>query len=303
MPDAKGATHLAYYLVLYEDVLGQKERLHALTELPGTAEEYEVAVKVVADTAGFVKKWRGLYESFFTAFMEHESPHLAALPPEVRDSVRIARKECLQFRHFSDSTIATVCLHDDGQESLRPISGVLTALLGACAVHVLSPVVGKAIRGGVDIGVGIPFPDGELYGPALARAAYLESTVAGYPRVVVGRELIKYLEATSLAPPKSKVGLVRQALAQRCRGLIIPDYDGEPSLDYLGKGFREFGGGKGDGLEEGLLKAYKFVWEEKERLRKEGNKKLAERYEHWWAYMKSRAELWGASVSLFSSRG
>lgn len=51
----------------------------------------------------------------------------------------------------------------------------------------------KAFRAGVEVGLGTELDNGEIYGPVLYKAYELESKVAEYPRIVVGKELINYL--------------------------------------------------------------------------------------------------------------
>ena len=49
--------------------------------------------------------------------------------------------------------------------------------------------MGRPLRGGIDVGLGLEITADEVYGPALERAHYLESRLADYPCVLVGDEL------------------------------------------------------------------------------------------------------------------
>lgn len=51
------------------------------------------------------------------------------------------------------------------------------------------------MRGGIDVGLATEIGPEEIYGTALERGYLLERDVARYPRIVIGDELWKYLNA------------------------------------------------------------------------------------------------------------
>jgi len=57
-------THLAYYLVLVTDVLGQRSRLRDLRFLPDSVEEKNAAIEILRDTAGFLMFWRKGFKDY-----------------------------------------------------------------------------------------------------------------------------------------------------------------------------------------------------------------------------------------------
>jgi len=73
----------------------------------------------------------------------------------------------------------------------------------------------------------------EVYGSALERAHYLESTVADYPRIVVGRELLDYIIAIEKVEIKSNFDKMAKHFAEQTRKLIMMDTDGRLFLDFL----------------------------------------------------------------------
>ena len=58
--------------------------------------------------------------------------------------------------------------------------------------------------------------------------------VAEYPRVVVGDELLAYLETVTNQDAKTKHGEIAKQVATLCRSMTKVDTDGRPMLDFLG---------------------------------------------------------------------
>ena len=74
-------------------------------------------------------------------------------------------------------------------------------------------VWGHPARGGLDVGLGVEIAPGEVYGAALERAYQLESEVAQHPRLVIGKELVAYLDfltsrAAACIPPLQSFSLL-----------------------------------------------------------------------------------------------
>ncbi|TET46101.1 hypothetical protein E3J62_05300 [candidate division TA06 bacterium] len=288
--------NLAYYFVFFADVLGQRQRLRDLRELPTSSQDEEKVISILRDTAGFLPHLRKWYQSYLDAW-QSESSLVVELDEPVRTAMREARRIEVDYRYFSDCIVIAVCLLDDGHENCRPMSGVTAALVAACGMHVLCLCARKAIRGGVDVGLAIPLEDGEIYGPAVVRAVHLESEFAGYPRIVVGNELKHYLHVVANQKANTPFGQVARKLAISCERMFFTDCDGRTALDFLGSEFKEYG--VRPILDELLPKAYGFVRSEQERWRSAGNTKLASRYDSLWSYFESRADVWGIDVQQF----
>ena len=286
-------THLAYYLVLVSDVLGQRSRLRALKDLPNSPNEMQAAIRVLKDTVGVVLFWRQGFRDFLAAWRRH-SPFFEQLPDQAKESLRRALSCSISLRQFSDSVVMSVCLLDDECEGCNTLSGVLGALLAACGMHALSLCGKHPMRGGVDVGLGMPLPEGDVYGPALERAVYLESEVAGFPRIAVGTELVRYLDSMAARPVASPFGTLAKHFAQASRRLLYTDIDGVVALDFLGEEFRAHDGNSV--LGEVLPEAYHFVRTTQRSCHQQKDKKLSERYDMLWAYFRSRAYIWGAAI-------
>ena len=140
------------------------------------------------------------------------------------------------------------------------------------------------------MGKGVELRRNEIYGPVVPKAYDLESKVAKHPRIVVGAELVHYLETAAANPEDDVFAQHGRALAGCCLSLLGVDTDGQTIVDYLGDGFRQ-------AVTQRVIpslpsKAYTFVCEEAARFAAEGDGKLAARYEEVSRYFESRLHLW-----------
>lgn len=293
MDNARGEINLAYHCVLFVDVLGQREALRALKQLPQTPEEREEVIHIIRETAGFLQGMRTSLQTFLDSY-QGESDLAQTLPDENRQSLRKLTTSRVEYRYFSDSVLMSASLQDDGTDGCNPMNGVMTMLLAACFIHLAALSVSKSLRGGIDVGLAVPLHDREIYGPAIERAVYLESKVAGYPRIVVGQELIGYLEAVGEMNPSGTYGRIARDTAAQAKRLIFEDHDGQPTVDFLGEEFCKCATG---GIELEMIKrCYVFVKEQAAQFRKSGNHKLALRYGMLWSYLRSRAANWNIEL-------
>jgi hypothetical protein len=153
---------------------------------------------------------------------------------------------------------------------------------------------GIPLRGGIEVGVGAEWSGGGIYGPILAEAHALESTVAQYPRVVIGSRLAGLLSHFAQMPDNGdELNKMNKAFALACQRLVCTDQDGTPILDYLGDVMREnlpsaVGG-------RFVRDAFKFVTHQLGEFAKQQNTKLAFRYTLLRDYFSSRIAKWGIS--------
>jgi hypothetical protein len=154
----------------------------------------------------------------------------------------------------------------------------------------LALAAGRALRGGADVGVGFDIDPGEVYGAALVRAHDLEHDFAQYPRILLGDELMGYLDQISRQEPRSLFGTVAKEQAKNCLELVSIDTDRLPVLDFLSQGMRRL---EPTYSQEILPPAYRFVVAEYARHYSEGNLKLASRYGRLRTFMEVRLPAWG----------
>jgi hypothetical protein len=76
------------------------------------------------------------------------------------------------------------------------------------------------------------FPQ-EVYGPALVCAYKLESTIAEFPRLVIGRGLLNYLTFIEQLPLTEPLDAFTVKMAKNCREFIFESDDGWPMLHVL----------------------------------------------------------------------
>lgn len=136
--------------------------------------------------------------------------------------------------------------------------------------------------------------DAEVYGAALARAHQLEAQVAVYPRIVVGEELRRYLLLVAAMPVRNQLSAIAKRLAEECTSLLAHDKNDVWILDYLGPGVQRIAG---RGMpKEAIPRAYAWARGEYEKFVRQGNPKLAPRYQQLVSYLESRIGLWGVQI-------
>ena len=190
------------YVVGVFDVLGQKRSLYQLpgARTPGGFQNEEVR-DYLKGTVGRVLRVRSLFSKHFGQ--------------AVRTVKRIAREHgatALQdrmlspsIRHWgmSDSYVVAIPPPDSQQFStVSRLIDVYRMLDVSAAVWLHAMSGGLPIRGGIELGFAIDVGDREVYGHALAEAVRLESKVAQYPRVVVGKNCYFCWMALSIWQPR-----------------------------------------------------------------------------------------------------
>jgi hypothetical protein len=276
---------LGHHLVAFLDVLGQRDKFRGL-RLPTNAKEKTEVKEVLRQTAGFVLDLRKVFQNQFEAF----EAGLATMRAHTNEPLRP------HFVGFSDSFVTSVPLRNDSGDLVRIVT-VFSALSAAAAVILTSLASKHPLRGGIDIGLATEIGPEEIYGTALERAYLLESKIAKYPRIVIGDELWKYLNAARAKFENDTTPIAKSitAIVQKIMALITADTDGNRILDYLCPIIVQHSGP--DYAKHMVQPAYEFVLSEQKRLIAEGNPQLIERYASLRNYLESRLALWGIGVS------
>ena len=275
---------LGWHLVVFLDVLGQREKFRLL-RLPGGVEEHQMVQEVLRQTVGFVSNLRDRFQDSFVAFE-------AGLSSFQAQGKRVPRP---QFQGFSDSFIVSVALYDE-KDYRNPTIGIFSALSAASTVMLTALASQHALRGGIDVGLATEICPGEIYGTALERAYLLESKSAEYPRIVVGDELWKYWSAILEGFEKldTESGRAMAELIRKQMELVSDDSDGRRILDYLGSGFATIAA---PNYANNLVKpAYQFVLDQQAQAVSKGDVRLSGRYAILRHYFESRLPLWGLSA-------
>lgn len=209
-----------------------------------------------------------------------DSPFRQDLSNEERTTWDEIQFESVKTQYWSDGFVKFVCLAD--QENKYPAKGVFELFCTAGYFCLLGLVRRRPVRGAIDIAWGSEIRPGELYGPAIVRAYELESEVAQYPRIVIGHEVVRFLEAHKNNPEDGLSSRVNRSFAQVCLDLLAQDDDGYWILHYLGDSFQQ---AVTHTLHNSLyLKARAFVVQQIEEHKKSRNSKLAFRYTQLLAY-------------------
>lgn len=290
---SKGNINYYFYLLAFIDVLGQKEVFQEL-ENEALSDNHPKLIEAHKQTALFVEKLRSGFKDFFDAYTADKEPSVK-VPPEKMDQFKAMLKSNLKHQRFSDSIQAYVCLHTDKYHS-NAINGVFGALLACGGMLLLSLASKKAFRAGVEVGLGTELDNGEIYGPVLYKAYELEHKVAEYPRIVIGKELINYLEQLANGRQqmekqvKEDVELCK-LMATNCLKMIVRDLDGVLILDYLGDEFMRSINESPERAKEYsnvFDLALQFVEAEYAKRKQAGDKKLALRYYLLLNYFKTK---------------
>lgn len=226
----KNEFQFGHYFVAYIDVLGQKELLRNLT-FPANEEEQQVSFNNLKSTAGVILNFRDMIEKTFES-LTRPSPDLAYYPKDIQDKIFNFTRSEINYRSFSDSIIISIALENDN-EHCTPMNGIFPCLITLCSTYLVMLATGHPVRGGVDIGPCLSIFNNEVYGSALEKAYCLESKIANHPRIVIGEELFKYLQAIQNQNAISKHGKYAKNLAERSLNLIRKENDGVLTLDYL----------------------------------------------------------------------
>lgn len=280
---------IGYYVVAFIDLLGQQEYLRELKRLPNkqNPSETEAFVRSLKQTYGVVTGMRNTFSNFFDGYSRHKSD-ITQLSKEQRIQYNELASNPIKFQRFSDAMI--IYLSVATQQYKLPTAGIFGILGAAASSFLCGLAAGHPLRGGIELGVGMEMTKGEIYGGALAKAYSLESKIANYPRIVIGPELISYLQMTVKQEAIDIYSTAGRQMAECCLEMIVVDDDGHAILDYLGEGFK-----KHIAMEldiEVIRRAHNHVLTSSERFRREKNSKLAFRYALLRSYFEEHLPIW-----------
>ena len=267
-----------FNFVAFVDLLGQREKLAQFKGVPKTDEETSAFSRAMLETGGVVRNIRNSVAEWLTESKHVPEAALVNLPPERRpEFTSIRTLEAFQTG-FSDSFVVAFPLQVDGiverLSRARAVMDTWNALHGLAALALLSLAQGVPWRGGIDVGIGLETFPKEVYGPALLSAYSLESTVAEYPRLVLGRGLLDYLTFMERRPATEPLDAFNASMASHSRKLVCTSEDGWPMLHILSPVVME----ASLNLVEAKETAHQWVREQCVRHWSDRNEKLFRRY-------------------------
>lgn len=230
------------YIVTLIDILGQKNILEEHRFLTGTTEGMALLgtkdgqdkfKEIQEATYGRVLELRSNFEDALSGFSE-KIQNIPDVAPEDRVIIEDLAQP-IPYQFFSDTIIIYAPLASENELKMRYR---IASIISACTnIMLVSFARGTFFRGGIEIGVGTEFPNGEgIYGLVLNDAYYLEHKVAKYPRIVLGNKLRELIQCKERKSVHSKFCHgVNDRLDNCCNSLIIKDKDGRFIIDFLGK--------------------------------------------------------------------
>jgi len=293
MPDREDLD-IRYHAVCVLDILGQKHGLEGWSDVPENLEPTPSYLHALQRTVGVVVNLREMFKNFFATCDRGwiSGDDYARMDAQQREVYERYRDCLLRTQQFSDTFIFySPLMNSSGELSATP----LYRILAACCMAMSSSLASKiAVRGGVCIGIGAEVAPHSLYGPALAKAHWLENKIAKYPRIVVSPEVPSFLRQMRTNRDECPSEIMA-LLAEVCESMLCMDTDNWPIVDFIGKGYQQIVGGENAKAIEGVSKAYSFVTSERRRFHQDQGTGLEERYGRLQDYMQSRLHLWGLS--------
>ncbi len=284
----KDGRHIAYYVVAFIDILGQRDTLRKLKTLPD--ENNPEDKEIIKSTFGLVDMFRKCFQGFFNGYITKLN-EIASLTETQKNIMVKLDSHPIKMQSFSDCVVIYLCLETG--ESKIPEKGIFGILAAACSIFLNFLADGHAIRGGIDLGVAMEISDNNIYGSALVKAYDLESKIAQYPRIVIGEELESYLKSVVDEEETDEYSRIRKKAAGLCQELLKYDDDGYPIIDYLGDGFkRHVSSSVFSQTKKAIESSHKNLINQYEKHRKNKDSKLALRYSLLRNYFNDRLQLW-----------
>jgi len=275
--------YISNYIGAFIDLLGQSSRLSEYDTVPRKIDEN--FKQYLRSTYGRVKLFR---DGFFTFLRKHNRRFNL---PLIINRIRMPR---IKIKASGDSLIIYSSLFGDGSKNLVSILSV-DSILTACALNFVIFLANKRpFRGGIDIGVGIEDQELGIYGSVVNKSYQLESKHADYPRIVIGKTLLEYLQNNfniiTNKKAEKKGNLLRSFFSRKIMDTILKDEFGVYFLDVLNDQFIDIAKqSKNEGI---YYEAYKAVIESLEEYRNK-DEKIFKKYVKLKEYFDSKKTDWG----------
>lgn len=282
-PAPSAQINVANYVVAFIDLLGQRAALHGQGLVSTLSDQLgdDQFVKNLKASVGSIATLQKRASEMMSRTRSYEDKALRdALPEHRRAEWDELHRPTLKSQNWSDGVMFFTPAADELARC--PMMGVFQVLGLTGALCLMGLASRKPIRGGVEIAWAVELNPGELSGAALARAYEIESEVADYPRVVVGPELVRYLDLQTQNPGMDTISLINRDLAGVCRSMLTEDVDGHWIVHYLGKEFNQ--SVTSQSHQELVTRARAFIHSQLVEHRNNKNTKLAFRYVHLDSY-------------------
>ena len=224
----------SFYIVTVIDLLGQGAQLERFSGIPRIPKEKRAFDRLTQATFETVRRFRERVR-----LLHEDLPLDHKVPPFVRE--RLTPKQFAVLRRnmgpsigcqfFTD--LAMLKINLSGQRAYRPLLS-LYSLFHQLGLLILTQLAeGVLIRGAVEVGICTEFDQGDLYGQAVGRAYALESRTAVYPRIVIGGNLVDYVDSFRDLRVSSDEKAIIGCYTELIRDCLRRDVDGVTILSYL----------------------------------------------------------------------
>lgn len=227
------------YCACFIDLLGQKDALKGQSVMPELIDDQKKSefLSMVKKSVGAITRLQQHAEFFRKASDETESIRSELDPEDQLLYDEMSAQKAKQQR-WSDGLVFYQSLNT--KTSKCPMNAVLDIFMIAGSLCMLGLVDKQPIRGALETSWGVELHENELYGAVVANSYILESSVAQYPRIVIGEHTMSYLRAhlEQTPDPADKLGIYNRNLAVKCLDMTAIDQDGHNILNYLGAEFK-----------------------------------------------------------------
>lgn len=275
--------HFGDHVIGLIDILGERSRLAAWDFFPTTEPRKQEFLSAAQDSFGVILQWRKRLREWASSWHT-----IGKIPPEYAESLpdrgegfSASQAFELGFMQFSDTMVSfTPVVNTAGA---APLGGVCSIIYTHAMAMLLGLNIGTPLRGALHVGMVGIFPEGDIYGPALACAHEMESKVAAYPRIVVSKELVDYIGEHAENTQDSPQARANRLTAAHCLAMITMDTDGLWIIHYLSKD-ETLGLRASPAIQTMQQQARQFVRSELNRFRDVGDAKLHGRYQRLMTY-------------------
>ncbi|MBN8506498.1 MAG: hypothetical protein J0L58_18695 [Burkholderiales bacterium] len=273
---------VANHCVLFVDLLGQRVALRGQGLVPDfkNDEQRRQFESDLRASIGAIVKLQEAAADFLLGYERRGEHSLLRAQLSAEDQQRWdalgAHPEVKQQR-WSDGLVYFASLGSDTPPNKMISVTRMLMLAGFLCLYGLARK--HPVRGGLEVAWAAELHSNEIYGAAVARAYELESEVAGYPRIVVGTELLRFIDLNGGVSSAELESEQAKVLATLCADMLLEDADGQVFVHFLGTAFANVVGVESH--TQLAFRAKTFVDEQAERFRNSrSDTKLAFRYHH-----------------------
>jgi CYTH domain-containing protein len=224
----------SFYIVTIIDLLGQGAQLERFSGIPSMPKEKRAFDRLAQRTFETVRRFRERIRLLHEDLpLDHKVPSFVKerLTPKQFALLRRNMGPSIGYQFFTD--LAMLKINLSGQRAYRPLLSLYSLFHRLGLLFLTQLAEGVLIRGAVDVGICTEFDHGDLYGQAVGRAYALESRTAVYPRVLIGSNLVEYVDSFRDMRVSSDEKTIIACYSELIRGCLKEDADGMTILSYL----------------------------------------------------------------------